>query len=171
MLCVSLRTQVGNNHPMTINGRSPRSGSVSMMSEVTVEGVAGVEGAADVVDVIVPLNPRYAATLRTVTASFGVDAGFSIDEIDDCKLALTEAFSMLVASHPDERARVSFAVTNPVLSLQLSLESTSDISIEPDELALAILRSVVDSHAFTDSAITLQKRATELSGRSEANQS
>ena len=68
-------------------------------------------GNDDFVDVIVPLTPRYASTLRTLTASFGVDTGFSIDEIDDFKLALTEAFSMLVTRHAGKRARTSFAVT------------------------------------------------------------
>ncbi|CAN5641314.1 hypothetical protein BH10ACT2_BH10ACT2_22230 [soil metagenome] len=141
---------------MSTNGRSSRGSSVPAMNEAT---------GGDVVDVIVPLSPRYAATLRTMTASFGVDAGFSIDEIDDCKLALTEAFSMLIAAHADKRARVSFAAVTPVLSMRLSLESEAALAIEPDELALVILRSVVDSYTFTDSAIALEKRATEMSGR------
>ncbi len=117
----------------------------------------------DIVDVIVPLTPRYASTLRTMAASFGVDTGFSVDEIDDFKLALSEAFSMLASRHGGKRTRASFAVTTSALSVRLALESGLDINVEPDELALAILRAVVDSYEVGKAAITLNKRATETS--------
>jgi len=120
-----------------------------------------VAGNDDFVDVIIPLSSRYASTLRTLTASFGVDTGFSVDEIDDFKLALTEAFSMLVTGHAGGRARVSFAAAKSSLSVRLSLESGGEIGVEPDELALAILRAVVDSSEIGESAITLTKTATE----------
>ena len=140
---------------MSFEDRSPGRGSVLLMSEMA--------GNDDFVDVIVPLTPRYASTLRTLTASFGVDTGFSIDEIDDFKLALTEAFSMLVTRHAGKRARTSFAVTPFALSVRLSLESGDDIRVEPDELALAILRVVVDSYEVGESAIVLNKMAIETS--------
>jgi hypothetical protein len=117
----------------------------------------------DVVDVVVPLTPRYAATLRTMAASFGVDTGFSIDEIDDFKLAVTEAFSMLGVRHAQTRTIVSFAMADSTLSVRVSLESGDAISVAPDELALAILRAVVDSYEIGKTAITLNKRATETS--------
>ena len=117
----------------------------------------------DCVDVIVPLNPRFASMLRTMTASLGVDTGFSIDEIDDFKLAITEAFSMLVVRHGAKRARASFAVAAATMSARVSLESGDDIGVEPDELAIAILRAVVDSYEVGTAAITLRKRATETS--------
>ena len=112
-------------------------------------------GNDDFVDVIVPLSSRYASTLRTLTASLGVDTGFSVDEIDDFKLALTEAFSMLITGHAEGRARASFSVATATLSVRLTLESGDDINVEPDELALAILRAVVDSYEIGVSAITL----------------
>ena len=117
----------------------------------------------DSVDVIVPLDPRYASTLRTMASSLGAEGGFSIDEIDDIKLALTEAFSMLVVRHPGKRARAIFAVAPSAVSVWLSLESGAAIEVEPDELALAILRAVVDSYEIAELAITLSKRAVETS--------
>lgn len=120
----------------------------------------------DAVDVIVPLNPRFASTLRTMSASIGADAGFSVDEIDDFKLALSEAFSMLVDGHAEQRVRTSFAASETELRVELTLESGADIGVDPDELALAILRAVVDAYEIGDSTITLRKRAVEtlLSG-------
>ena len=48
------------------------------------------------VDVTVPLRPEYASIVRLVTASLGADAGFTVDDIDDLRLAMSEVFSALV---------------------------------------------------------------------------
>jgi hypothetical protein len=150
---VSSLTASGIGAEMTISDQLPGGGTVALMRARSNND--------DIVDVIVPLAPRYAATLRTMAASFGVDTGFSIDEIDDFKLAITEIFSMLGVHHADKRTIVSFASANSALSVRLSLESGEPISVKPDELALAILRAVVDSYEFSDTAITLNKRAIE----------
>lgn len=112
---------------------------------------------------IVPLDPRYAATLRTVALTVASDEGFSIDEIDDCQLALTEAFSLLTVHHRSERAKLRLAAASPWLLMRLALESGDAITVEPDELALATWEALVDSFLITESAITLQKTATEVS--------
>lgn len=126
----------------------------------------------DCVDVVVPLEPRYASMLRVVTASLGVDAGFSIDEIDDFKLAVSEVFSMLLAEglvaegHHGGRARTSFRLGAATLSVALSLESGARMNVQPDELALTILKAVVDSYDIGESAVTLAKGAVEASALS-----
>ena len=57
-----------------------------------------------------PFRTEFAATLRTVVAAVGSDAGFSVDELDDVRLALSEVFSVLVdADCGAGRARVSFS--------------------------------------------------------------
>ncbi|MEQ1874084.1 MAG: hypothetical protein ABL953_10175 [Ilumatobacteraceae bacterium] len=115
----------------------------------------------DTVDVIVPLSPRHASTLRTMAATLGADTGFSIDEIDDFKLAITEAFSMLVSGYSAQRARVSFTGLASAVDVRMSLETGDAISIEPDELALAIMKAVVDSYQIGRNAISLRKVAVE----------
>ncbi len=144
---------MGNGEVMSFSNQLPGGGTVHLMRDWSNNN--------DIVDVVVPLTPRYAAILRTMAASIGVDTGFSIDEIDDFKLAVTEAFSMLSSRHGDQRTVVSFAMATSTLSVRLSLESGDDISVEPDDLALAILRAVVDSFEVASDGITLNKQATE----------
>lgn len=115
----------------------------------------------DTVDVIVPLAPRHASTLRTMSASFGADTGFSIDEIDDFKLAITEAFSLLLSGHGGKRVRVTFTMLSSAIAVQMSLETGDDIAVDPDELALAIMKAVVDSYEIGRAAISLRKVAIE----------
>ncbi len=148
---------------------SHRGDSVAMVSESEIND--------DCVDVIIPLDARYASMLRVVTASLGVDAGFSIDEIDDFKLAVSEVFSMLVAEgsvaegsvaegRHGGRARASFRLEAATLSVALSLESGARVNVQPDELALTILKAVVDSYDIGESAVTLAKGAVEASALS-----
>ena len=41
----------------------------------------------------VPSRDEFASTVRVVVASIGADAGFSVDDIDDLRLAVSEVFS------------------------------------------------------------------------------
>src|SRR4051812_23553727 len=111
-------------------------------------------------EVIVPLRTRYASTIRMIAASLGADAGFTVDEIDDVRLALDEVFSMLAERHPGERVRTTFRVDDRELVAGLVLES-GIVDVTPDELAANILRSVVDRYDFAGDGVTLVKRAAE----------
>ena len=111
-------------------------------------------------EVIVPLRTRYASTVRMIAASLGAEAGFTVDEIDDVRLALDEVFSLLAERHVGERVRTSFRLDDHELIARLTLES-GPVDVEPDELAANILRSVVDRYEFTTDAVTLSKRAAE----------
>jgi serine/threonine-protein kinase RsbW len=111
-------------------------------------------------EVIVPLRTRYASTVRMIAASLGAEAGFTVDEIDDMRLALDEVFSLMAERHGGDRVRTSFRLDGTQLIATLTLES-GPADIEPDELAANILRSVVDTSQFTSDGVTLSKRAAE----------
>jgi anti-sigma regulatory factor (Ser/Thr protein kinase) len=108
----------------------------------------------------VPLRPEYASTIRTVAAALGADAGFSIDELDDVRLALSEVFSALIDDAPGGRAHVSFTVGDGSARIEVRADGPST-GVELDELALGILRSVTDRFEIVDGAIVLVKHATE----------
>lgn len=111
-------------------------------------------------EVTVPLRTRYASTIRMIAASLGAEAGFTVDEIDDVRLALDEVFSMLAERYVGQRVRTTFRLNDTQLIAMLTLES-GPIDVEPDELAANILRSVVDHYSFTHEGVTLSKRASE----------
>lgn len=117
-------------------------------------------GDDDHFDVIVPLRTRYASTVRMIAASLGAEAGFTVDEIDDLRLALDEVFSLLAQRHVGDRVRTRFRLDGHQLIAGLTLES-GDVDIEPDDLAANILRSVVDRYEFSAAGVTLTKRASE----------
>lgn len=95
-----------------------------------------------------------------IAASLGAEAGFTVDEIDDVRLALDEVFSMLAERHEGERVRTTFRLDGRQLIAGLKLES-GPVDVEPDELAANILKSVVDRFEFGTDGVTLTKRAAE----------
>jgi serine/threonine-protein kinase RsbW len=129
-----------------------------------VPSSSGSSSGSDVVEIRVPLRPEYATTVRTVAASLGADAGFSVDELDDLRLALSEVFSVMAElGTKDSRATLSFAVSDDTMSIDVSADGL-DGAVEFDELATTILQSVVDDHRIDQAVVTLTKRAGEASG-------
>jgi anti-sigma regulatory factor (Ser/Thr protein kinase) len=117
-------------------------------------------GDDDQFEVIVPLQTRYASTVRIIAASLCAEVGFTLDEIDDVRLALDEVFSMLAERHVGERVRTTFRLDDHQLIAGFTLDS-GPVDVTPDELAANILRSVVDHYEFTSAGVTLTKRASE----------
>lgn len=116
--------------------------------------------AVGVVELSVPLQARHAATVRTVAASLGADAGFSVDELDDIRLALSEVFSAMIddsTDDPNARAVVSLSVGDGIARIEVR----GAAAMKLDELALGILRSVTDEFEVTPTAVVFELQATE----------
>jgi len=119
----------------------------------------------DAIDIDVPLRTSHGATLRLLVAAIGADAGFSVDEIDDLKLAVSEVFTTLVEAAPDggaPRARMRLLVDESTFVIQF-LTDRSVKTPELDPLAETILSSVTDDHHVGDDGIRLVKQAVETS--------
>lgn len=116
----------------------------------------------DCVELALPLRAEFASTLRVVVSSIAADAGFSVDEIDDLRLAVSEVFNVLSDSTADANARVSAAFTSTAAEVEVELRCDDlNAAIELDPLALTILSSVVDRYDIGDRTVVLAKRATE----------
>jgi serine/threonine-protein kinase RsbW len=117
---------------------------------------------ADHIELLVPIRAKFASTLRTLAASVGADLGFSIDEIDDVRLAISEVFSVLVESADEStpRARIEMSASGASLAVTLGYDGAGS-NIELDELAEHILRSVTDSYEVTPNGISFVKLGTE----------
>ena len=119
----------------------------------------------DHIEVTLLLRAEFASTLRVVVASLGADAHFSIDEIDDLRLAVSEIFNIFAdtCDKPGDRCSASFEVSSHAVKVRLS-STDLDAPFELDALATTILGSVVDEHTVDDSGVLVVKRAAE-SGR------
>jgi serine/threonine-protein kinase RsbW len=116
----------------------------------------------DRIEVSVPLRAEFASTLRTLMASIGAEAGFSVDELDDLRLALSEVFSVLAdAAVSGSRALVSITVGSGDLLVSIRSDQ-ADMVFELDELAAGILQSVTDRYEIGPGSVEFSVRSTEL---------
>lgn len=132
----------------------------------------------DRITIDLPADPRHAATARVVVASLAADAGFSVDEIDDLRLALNESVALLVDDDLDgggsvamiggdriERIEVELHVEPGRMQVEVRRVASSAVPVL-DDLADRILTAVVDSHVVGPGVVRLQKAALDTAAPS-----
>jgi hypothetical protein len=123
---------------------------------------------AELIELELPLHHRHASTVRVVAASLGADAGFTVDEIEDLRLGVNEAVSVLadVDDADGARLRLRFAMsghTMTVTATRTGVDRVVKID-DVDELAVRILRAVVDDFRVDDGGFVVVKRAVASDG-------
>lgn len=118
---------------------------------------------ADHVELDVPLSTRYASTVRAVAASVCAELGFSVDDIDDLRLGVNEAVSILcdVEVADDARLHIRFEAGDGAVTVHCSRRGVDRpvVADDIDVLARRILDAVVDDHSVDERGrITVVKR-------------
>lgn len=112
-----------------------------------------------------PLHPRHASTARTVAVSIGADAGFSVDDLEDLRLGVNEAISVLTDIDAGDDARLILEFEQEAGKVTVVAYRTGVVTAlhetDLDILAERILRNVVDEYGIDDAgAFLVVKRAT-----------
>jgi len=124
--------------------------------------VTEAEASSDTVDLTVPADPAYISVLRTVTASLAARRDFTIDEIDDLRIAVDEACALLLP-HATTGATLSASFGGTDDSLLVDVSVPSEDGAKPDQtsfawMVLAALADTVSSSADDGRlALTLTK--------------
>ena len=78
-----------------------------------------MSSAGELITLDFPLTARHASTVRVVAASLAADCGFNIDEIDDLRLGINEAVSIMTDVDAPAQARllVEFEVRHSTIAV------------------------------------------------------
>lgn len=124
---------------------------------------AGPDG--DIVEVHVPADGAYVATLRLTAASLAARCELTIDDIEDLRLAVDEACALLLPhAAPKSAMHAQFRLSSGELSVQTSVHTPGTPNASPDRTGfawsvLSALASTVDvSGADERLTITVMKR-------------
>lgn len=129
------------------------------------DGSSGSGTTDDVVRLDLPLNHRHASTVRVVAASLAADLGFSVDEIEDLRLGVDEAASVMadVDAAADARLHLSFESKDRTITVSVTRTNVPQrlSAGDVDELAVRILQAVVDRFEVgDDGSFIVSKRTT-----------
>lgn len=118
---------------------------------------------AEHIQLDVPLSHVHASTVRAVTVAICADLGYPLDVIEDLRLGVNEAVTVLADVPDTEHGRLT-VVFEPAAS-QIAIRcvrSGADDGLVLDDLAERILDTVVDDHHVTEHAVTVVKQIPPL---------
>jgi serine/threonine-protein kinase RsbW len=101
---------------------------------------------------IVPAESRHVRLIRLTAAGVAADAGLDVDDVEDVRVAVTELFALLVddEENADDSVEVGYRAVDDGIAIdgRRSFASDHASAPAPDDLALDILRVIVDEHDF-----------------------
>ena len=127
----------------------------------------------DVVTLRLPAAGAYLSVLRTATASLASRLDFTIDDIEDLRIAVDEACAMLlVQAVPGADLECSFELTGDTLAVAVCVHTLDGQEPSRDTFAWTVLTALageVDSSVDAERRVTLsmRKRRAEHVGSDE----
>jgi len=122
----------------------------------------------DVVEVRLPASSAYLSVLRTATAGLAARLNFTLDEIEDLRIAVDEACAMLLPQgEQDGHFTCTFTLDSDSLDVHVRIPTPHGALPERDTFAWTVLSALageVDAGVEPDSAvwIRLHKRRLPL---------
>jgi serine/threonine-protein kinase RsbW len=131
-------------------------------SEHAAAGATGTV-ASDVVVLTIPAAGAYLSVLRTATAGLAARLDFTLDQIEDLRIAVDEACGMLLpGAAPGTELRCAFSLDTDRIGVEVSVPAGSTAPPSRETFAWTVLSALageVDSHdADGRIAIRLVKR-------------
>ena len=123
------------------------------------EGVDDADD-ADVVALTFPALPQYLRLARMAAADTGARAGFSVEELEDLRIAVDE-LTYAIISEPPTPAEVTlrYSAAPGVVEVYGACRATGDAALSG--LASTILRAVVDEYDVAADGETRTFRVTK----------
>lgn len=113
----------------------------------------------DVVTVRLPASAAYVSVLRTTTASLAARLDFTIDEIEDLRIAVDEACGLLLAKAASGTDLICvFELLDGTLRVSTTAECAVGTSLTRDSFAWTVLTALageVDSTTTPDGTTTI----------------
>ena len=123
------------------------------MTEDTAATTAppGGRDSADYVQVKMPAESAYLSVLRTAAAGLAARLDFTLDEIEDLRIAIDEACAMLLnQAIPGSDLECNFALGRDMMTISVSVPSLAPRPPASDTFAWTVLSALAGSvEAFT----------------------
>ena len=104
------------------------------------------DGSQDQVTIRMPADGAYLSVLRTATAGLAARLDFTLDDIEDLRIAVDEACAMLLGQAiPGSSLECSFALEPDGMSISVSVPSLNPRTPSADTFAWTVLSALAGS--------------------------
>lgn len=118
---------------------------------MTTEGTPAPPGPADV-ELRLPADSAYVSVLRTTTAALAARLDFTIEDIEDLRVAVTEASAVALAhAEPGAVLECCFWLLVDRIEVSLDVATGGPAQIDADSFAWQVLTSLAEASARADS--------------------
>ncbi len=132
-------------------------GTGASTSTVPSPGVPG-GGLRDIVQLTLPAASAYLSVLRTATASLAARGDFTLDDIEDLRIAVDEACALLLLSAvPGSNLECTFELAPGVIQVGVTVLSLDGEPPSTDTFAWTVLTALADE---VSSSVTADPRVT-----------
>jgi serine/threonine-protein kinase RsbW len=122
-----------------------------------------VDPSNPVVEFGMPADPQYVRVARLVAGDMAERAGFSVDELDDIRLAVDELCAILIGADGSPLELRMQAIGG---ELVINGTTAGPAPVVPSELSETLLRALVDSCTFDasehETSVILRKQARDI---------
>jgi serine/threonine-protein kinase RsbW len=133
------------------------------MHLVTSDEQGKTSEAPEVVRLTVPADPRYLSAVRLVAAALATDLDFTVDDIEELRMAVDEAAAVLISNASDGSSiRLAFTITRAAPAF-LGVDGSIDGGLSTDAvdpLARRIVAAVVDRCTLNAGGFSLEKSSS-----------
>jgi serine/threonine-protein kinase RsbW len=142
---------------------------VTEKTTTTAAATAGLAAPRDQVTVRMPAEGAYLSVLRTATAGLAARLDFTLDEIEDLRIAVDEACAMLLSQAiPGSALECSFALGREEMTISVSVPSLTPQPPASDTFAWTVLTALAGTvEAFAgpgDQLTIVMRKSRRVSG-------
>jgi len=120
--------------------------STSSSSGATTGAATGPEHRKADVELRLPADSAYASVLRTTTAGLAARLDFSIDDIEDLRIAVSEASAMVLPEAlPGSDLICSFYLEPGLLTVSVGVSVAAAVTVDEDSFAWQVLTTLASS--------------------------
>lgn len=121
-------------------------------------GAGRADGLTDEVTVVLPAEGAYLAVLRMVTGGLAARLDFTLDEIEDLKIAVDEACAMLLAAAlPGGDLSVTFVLQTDVLHVAVTVSTLEGREPSRESFSWTVLTALAGE---VDASVDIEDRVT-----------
>ncbi len=111
-----------------------------------------------------PMNAAYVSSARLTASAVANRVNFDIDEIEDIKMAVSEACTFILktmTASEDSNFDIRFKLSDGHMEIKLMTNGVKETPHSPDEMSLMMIKALVDEFKMEikgDILITMVKR-------------